>query len=84
MKTASQFELPHPAFLTLDVPSWQESRLSRACELGRNLVREVYETVAGIFAVPLRRSPCDHSLDALNEHLLVDIGWERTRGPGLE
>lgn len=84
MKTASQFELQHPAFFTLDAPSRHESRLSRARELGWDLVREVCDTVAGIFAAPLRRSPCDHSLDALNEHLLIDIGWERTRGPRPE
>ena len=79
MKTASQFELQHPAFLKLDALSRHESRLSRARELGRDFVVEVYDTIAGIFAMPLHRFQYDHSVDPLNEHLLRDIGQERSQ-----
>lgn len=82
MKTASQFELQHPAFLKLQAPSRRESRLSQACELGWDFVVEVYETIAGIFAMPLQRLQYDHSVDPLNEHLLRDIGQERTKALG--
>lgn len=81
MKTASQFELQHPAFLKLQAPSRRDSRLSQACELGWDFVVEVYETVAGIFAMPFRGSQYNHSVDPLDGHLLRDIGLERTRAP---
>jgi len=83
MKTASQTQLPHPAFLDVDALSQRENRLLRACELGWDLLVEAYETLAGIFAMPIAASHDDPGLDRLNDDLLRDIGCERKSGPWL-
>ena len=84
MKTASQIRLQHPAFLDLDALSRHENRLSRACELGRDLLVEVYETLAGMFAIPFHTSHYDPILERLNDDLLRDIGRERISAPRLD
>jgi len=75
MKTASQAQFQQPVFLNLDVRAHHENPLSHAWELGWDYVIEAYEVVAGIFAMPARYSNYDHGL---SDHLLRDIGQERT------
>lgn len=59
-------------------------RATRLCRLGLEIAQEAYETVGGVFAVPLRQLPYEKYLDRLDDHLLRDIGYERPKGPKLD
>lgn len=59
-------------------------RATRLCRLGLEIAQEAYETVEGVFAVPLRQPPYEKYLDRFDDHLLRDIGYERPKGPKLD
>ena len=59
-------------------------RATRVCQLGHEIVQEIWDTVGGIFAMPLAHLPHDKFLDRLNDDVLRDIGYERAKGPKFD
>lgn len=60
------------------------TRAARFLRTDYELLLEACETVAGVFAMPLSHPPQDRALDRLDDHLLKDIGYERSKGPGID
>lgn len=84
MKTIVQTQTQQISFSNWNSPSEYAKRLSRAYELGWDVVVEFCETIVGVFATSLRHSPYDQSLGQLDDHLLKDIGYARTKAPTLD
>lgn len=79
MKTIMLTQTQQVPFSNWNTPPERVKRLSRAIEFGWNIVVEACETVAGVFATSLRHAPYDQSLGQLDDHLLKDIGYARTK-----
>jgi hypothetical protein len=81
MKTISQNE----AYQILDqewtISSRNVAQAMRLCRVGREIGEEICATLAGVFAMPLRRVTHDKGLDRLDDRTLVDIGYRRVRRP---
>ena len=49
----------------------------RLYRLARDFIEEVYDTIAGVIEMPLRKSPYGRHFERLDRHTLRDIGCDR-------
>lgn len=56
------------------------SAVLRLCGVAYEMVLEIWDTVSGVLAMPLRHPPQDRALERLGDQLLNDIGYARCAG----